>query len=221
MDCVYPIKQSESTGLFGYDKADGCFGPEVFRYKDRRSASMARNVDPDVVLAAAQIRTTGTVYSIPKNSIQCNRGYSIARTDCERDIRFDPDMIYAVVRASCYGEKGYTTHKTETSAIAESKRESASRYIHDIIDRSGTGYKIVIDGNQEHLVAIPENTPSDSLTEYKNILVRTKERKDIHLHAIARELLSTMAAYEHRTTGTFTLFLILAEAERQIKDIVK
>jgi len=47
-------------------------------------------------------------------------------------------FVYAVVCSSYYGGKGYTTHKTEESAIAASRK--LGDYSHQIIDSDGRVY---------------------------------------------------------------------------------
>jgi len=58
----------------------------------------------------------------------------------ERDIRFPAGHIYAVVLAAYYSGKGYTTHKTEESAIRQSSR--VADYSHSIIDSDGNVYGV-------------------------------------------------------------------------------
>ena len=55
---------------------------------------------------------------------------------------------YAVVLASYYGGKGYTTHMTEATAIRQSRKVRA--YSHEIIDGNGrrylnTGDQLILD----------------------------------------------------------------------------
>jgi len=66
--------------------------------------------------------------------------YDIASDCYDRDIDFPEGSIYAVVLASYYGGKGYTTHRSEYAAI---KRSSAiDEYSHAIIDCEGKSYDI-------------------------------------------------------------------------------
>ena len=53
----------------------------------------------------------------------------------DREIKFPEGSKFAVVKASYYGGKGYTTHRTEGAAIAESKR--ISEYSHEVLDAEG------------------------------------------------------------------------------------
>jgi hypothetical protein len=59
----------------------------------------------------------------------------------DREITFRGATKYAVIRAAYYGGKGYTTHATEQSAIAESLRLQRQDYSHSIIDRDGNAYR--------------------------------------------------------------------------------
>lgn len=61
----------------------------------------------------------------------------------DRDIVFAPGCKYAVVLASYYGGKSYTTHKTEGAAIAASNRQR--EYSHQIIDYDGNSYCVYND----------------------------------------------------------------------------
>lgn len=56
----------------------------------------------------------------------------------DREIIFSPDCLFAVVDASYYGGKGYTTHKSETATINASRKNRA--YSHVIIDTDGNNY---------------------------------------------------------------------------------
>ena len=56
----------------------------------------------------------------------------------DREIKFANDCQFAVVLASYYGGKGYTTHRTEEAAITASRRNS--NYSHKIIDTKGSEY---------------------------------------------------------------------------------
>jgi len=58
----------------------------------------------------------------------------------DRVICFPAGAQFAVVTASYYGGKGYTTHKTEGAAMATSK--SLGDYSHEIIDTEGNTYKV-------------------------------------------------------------------------------
>jgi hypothetical protein len=56
----------------------------------------------------------------------------------DRDIIFAHGCKYAVVLASYYGGKGYTTHKTAAAAAAASHKQHT--YSHTIIDDQGNEY---------------------------------------------------------------------------------
>ncbi len=81
-------------------------------------------------------------YTIPAKSSNSGSIHDIA-AECDRVIRFGKDCKFAVVLASYYGGKGYTTHKTEGAAIAASKK--AGNYSHQIIDAEGNEYVIKSD----------------------------------------------------------------------------
>ena len=66
--------------------------------------------------------------------------------DIESD-QYDREIVgcgkYAVVLASYYGGKGYTTHMTAYTAIRQSAR--MSDYSHQIIDEQGNEYDVCCD----------------------------------------------------------------------------
>lgn len=70
--------------------------------------------------------------------------HMIASTLYDREIRFPKGHKYAVVLASYYGGRGYTTHKTELTAIKATKRNR--EFSHVIIDSDGRPYDIEPDG---------------------------------------------------------------------------
>lgn len=76
--------------------------------------------------------------------------HDIASNLFDRDIVFAPGCKFAVVLASYYGGKGYTTHKTAGAAIAASQRNR--EYSHRIIDTSGNEYDIFQDYHIAKLV---------------------------------------------------------------------
>ena len=61
----------------------------------------------------------------------------------DREIKFPNGFKFAVVKANYYGGRGYTTHRTEGAAIAESKR--MSEYSHEILDVEGNCFRINYD----------------------------------------------------------------------------
>jgi hypothetical protein len=77
-------------------------------------------------------------YTIPKKMSGTGNIHDIASSMFDRDIVFQTDCKFAVVLASYYGGKGYTTHKSEKSAINASRR--LSDYSHRIIDTEGREY---------------------------------------------------------------------------------
>ena len=61
----------------------------------------------------------------------------------DREIKSPNGFKFAVVKANYYGGRGYTTHRTEGAAIAESKR--MSEYSHEILDVEGNCFRINYD----------------------------------------------------------------------------
>lgn len=80
-----------------------------------------------------------TIYTIPQKQSGTGTIHDIASDMYDRDIRFPKGCIFAVVLASYYGGKGYTTHKSVAATIAASKREKSS---HSIIDARGKEYYV-------------------------------------------------------------------------------
>ena len=74
-------------------------------------------------------------YTIPAKQSDTGSIHDIASAHGPRVIRFAPGCRYAVVLASYYGGKGYTTHRTEAAACAASKAYRA--YSHEVIDSQG------------------------------------------------------------------------------------
>jgi len=83
-------------------------------------------------------------YVIPQKSSNSGTIHDIASDQFDRDIVFRSKCIYAVVLASYYGGKGYTTHRTEAAAIAASKANKD--YSHKIIDVHGRRH--YVNGNE-------------------------------------------------------------------------
>ena len=79
--------------------------------------------------------------------------YEIASNIMDRKIHFGPGCVFAVVLAAYYGGKGYTTHKTEQTAIRAAKKVSAA-YSYEIIDTTGARYSIVADAWDARLVRL-------------------------------------------------------------------
>lgn len=82
-----------------------------------------------------------TTYTIPQKMSNSGSIHDIASDMYDRDIVFAPGCKYAVVLASYYGGKGYTTHRTEGAAIAASRRQAD--YSHCIIDTDGYEMEII------------------------------------------------------------------------------
>lgn len=83
------------------------------------------------------------LYIIPQKQSNSGSIHDIASDCYDRDIKFAPGAKYAVVLASYYGGKGYTTHKTEEATIRASLRRDD--YSHAIIDADGNVYDINYD----------------------------------------------------------------------------
>lgn len=64
--------------------------------------------------------------------------HDLASDQFDRDIVFGTGCQYAVVLASYYGGKGYTTHKTESATIRAAAQNK--EYSHQILDRDGREY---------------------------------------------------------------------------------
>ena len=84
-----------------------------------------------------------TTYTIEKKESGTGSIHDIASDQFDRDIVFASGCKYAVVKASYYGGKGYTTHKTEASTANASAR--AKDYSHKIIDINGHEYTAYYD----------------------------------------------------------------------------
>lgn len=69
--------------------------------------------------------------------------HDLASQHFDREIVFRAGCKFAVVLASYYGGKGYTTHRTESAAIAASKRNGD--YSHQVIDDEGNRYSVNYD----------------------------------------------------------------------------
>ena len=81
-----------------------------------------------------------SVYTIQQKPSNTGSIHDLASDHFDREIVFAPGCKYAVVLASYYGGKGYTTHKTEISAIKAAKRLTG--YSYGVIDCHGNGLSI-------------------------------------------------------------------------------
>jgi hypothetical protein len=79
-----------------------------------------------------------TTFTIPQKMSNSGSIHDIASDMFEREIVFAPSCKFAVVLASYYGGKGYTTHKTAAAAAAESHKQR--EYSHTVIDTEGNEY---------------------------------------------------------------------------------
>ena len=76
-----------------------------------------------------------TTYTIPAKMSNTGSIHDIATDTGDRVIRFGAGCKYAVIRASYYGGRGYTTHRSDAAAIAASKAQR--EYSHIIINQRG------------------------------------------------------------------------------------
>ena len=85
-----------------------------------------------------------TTYTIKQAMSNTGSIHGIASEHSDRVIVFSKDCIYAGVLASHYNDgKGYTTHKTEKAAIAQSRKLSKDGWSHRIIDTDGNLMDII------------------------------------------------------------------------------
>lgn len=84
-----------------------------------------------------------TTYTIPQKMSNSGSIHDIASDMYDRDIVFGTNCQYAVVLASYYGGKGYTTHKTEAAACKAAR--AVSDYSYTIIDTQGNEYSAYYD----------------------------------------------------------------------------
>ena len=84
-----------------------------------------------------------TTYIIPQKMSGTGSIHDIASNMYDRDIVFPLGCKFAVVLASYYQGKGYTTHRTEEAAIAASRRNRD--FSHCIIDTEGNEYEVAGD----------------------------------------------------------------------------
>ena len=85
-----------------------------------------------------------TIYTIEQKMSNSGSIHDLASSNEDRSIRFPAGHNYAVVLASSYGGKGYTTHKTPEAAAKESRRQS--EWSHSVIDSSGNYYRVEYTG---------------------------------------------------------------------------
>lgn len=84
-----------------------------------------------------------TTHTIKQKMSGTGSIHDIESDQYDREIRFPAGAIYAVVLASYYGGRGYSTHRTEEAAIRAADRQAD--YTLCIIDATGSGY-IIGDG---------------------------------------------------------------------------
>lgn len=77
---------------------------------------------------------------IPQKMSNTGSIHDIASQHFDREIKFPKGAQYAVVLASYYGGKGYTTHATESATIQADKRQK--EYSRQIIGVDGWFYNV-------------------------------------------------------------------------------
>jgi hypothetical protein len=80
-------------------------------------------------------------YTIEQKMSNTGSIHDIASDNFDRVIEFRGAAKYAVVLASYYGGKGYTTHTTEESACRQAHKLGKQNYSYEIIDVDGTNYQ--------------------------------------------------------------------------------
>lgn len=80
-----------------------------------------------------------TILTIPKKMSNTGSIHDLASDQYDRTIRFRSGEIFALVIASYYGGKGYSTYKSEAAA-ANASRKCA--YSHQVIDMRGQVYNV-------------------------------------------------------------------------------
>ncbi len=78
------------------------------------------------------------------NQKQSNSGsiHSVHSADIAREIVFGSDCKFAVICASYYGGKGYTTHKTIDGAYKAARKLSNKKYSYQVYDTDGNNYAL-------------------------------------------------------------------------------
>jgi len=82
-------------------------------------------------------------YTIKQKMSNSGSIYDLASDMYDREINFPSGSVYAVVTASYYGGKGYTTHRSGSAAIKASR--ALGDYSHKIIDADGNIYDVDVD----------------------------------------------------------------------------
>lgn len=82
-------------------------------------------------------------YTIPQKPSNSGSIHDLASDMFDREIVFSNGCYYAVVSASYYGGKGYTTHRTANGAARASYKLTAGSYSHQIIDAHGRVYVVL------------------------------------------------------------------------------
>lgn len=81
-----------------------------------------------------------TSYMIEQKMSGTGSIHDIASDQYDREVVFGRGCRYAVVLASYYGGKGYTTHRTAEATIKASHR--VREYSHVILDTAGREYSV-------------------------------------------------------------------------------
>lgn len=85
------------------------------------------------------------IVTIPKKMSGTGSIRDLASQHYNREIRFPKGAKYAVVLASYYGGRGYTTHRSESATIQADKRNS--EFSRRIIGVDGYYYEVDYDGD--------------------------------------------------------------------------
>lgn len=127
--------------IFDTSAENECRGCMV-RYRDELCNILADcMVLPDCESGGDREDKMSKIYTIKAKMSGTGTIHDIASDTHNRDIVFAPGCQYAVVLAAYYGGKGYTTHKTEATTIAQANR--LYNYSYEIIDAEGNRYGIV------------------------------------------------------------------------------
>lgn len=85
-------------------------------------------------------------YTIPQKMSGTGSIHDIASDNFDREISGRGN--YAVVKASYYGGKGYTTHTTAEAAARQAQKLGKEGYSYTIIDGDGNEYAVHPDGDR-------------------------------------------------------------------------
>jgi hypothetical protein len=84
---------------------------------------------------------------IPQKPSNTGSIHDIASQHYDREIKFPKGAKYAIVLASYYGGKGYTTHASEAATIQADRRQA--EYSREIIGVDGWSYFVSMSGSYD------------------------------------------------------------------------